>query len=683
MATERLIIELDARTNELDTKLKKLDTRLDDISKTTDKADSSLKKLDDNLKKLDTRLDDISKSTDKADSSLNKLDDNLKKADNQLDNISKSTDSADSSLKKFSGVAGAAASGVAKLTTAVTALATASTAIVLASANNRRELELLSRQAKTSTEDFQALSFATSQYGINAEQIADISKDVSDKVGEFARDGTGAFQDYANQLRLTKEEAQDAALAFENMSSEQVLGEMVSRMEDAGASGDQMTQVLESMGNDLSKLAPLFANNSKELSTLKARFNDVNSALQITDTQALALQETSQSWSLLTSSLGNSATAISATVAPVFDDFFNDVIAVVPDATQTIIDFVNSFLDAENITSIAGVNKEIEASIERIAEKEALIETARGRTLEVARGHKEEEEARLESLKQQLEVLEQQQSVADANRLSGGEIGGVSGSESAEDVTGDAKSSELQAIEDRLSTETELLNQQYEREKEILDRQVSDIEERNALKLELEEEYLENYIAIIEREEEEAAAVREAALEKQNKNAELSAKTEQKIEKGKQQFATRTAETLLSSSLSTQEKLFSVVKDAAAGQIEAYGLSAGAKALAELGPVAGPPVAASYIGWSQVAAGVVRALPLGGGGGGAGTPDSSSSEVATTQESEFTPETQGLELTQSSAGGSSLSTVNIATESDDDLIELIAVKLEQRMREGN
>ena len=82
--------------------------------------------------------------------------------------------------------------------------------MVLASARNRKELELLSKQAKVSTEDFQALAFSTSQFGINADQIADISKDIADKVGEFSAAGTGAFQDYADVIKLTKEEAQQA-----------------------------------------------------------------------------------------------------------------------------------------------------------------------------------------------------------------------------------------------------------------------------------------------------------------------------------------------------------------------------------------------------------------------------------------------------------------------------------------
>ncbi|HHZ97046.1 MAG TPA: hypothetical protein EYN67_16170, partial [Flavobacteriales bacterium] len=373
MATEELIVLLDAQTQKLDAKLRATEKRLDDFEGKTEKADKSLFNLSDTAK--------------------------------------------------------AAGAGLLKVATVVLAVNAAINAMVLASARNRKELELLSKQAKVSTEDFQALAFSTSQFGINAEQIADISKDIADKVGEFSAAGTGAFQDYADVIKLTKEEAQQAAIEFQGLSSQEVLGKMVSEMEKAGATGDQMTFVLESMGNDLSRLQPLFANNSKELLKLKERFKAVNEELQITDSQAEKLKEVSTSYELMTAQLGNAATAISATLAPVMDDFFNDVISVVPAATQTIIDFANSFLDAENITSQSGVLKEIAASQLRLLElnQELLaIEEKRKRTagrsdefgivLSNTKALIEDEKIRTEELNKQLTILKDQKiAIEDAN----------------------------------------------------------------------------------------------------------------------------------------------------------------------------------------------------------------------------------------------------------------------------
>lgn len=390
MSTEQLIIELDARTAKLDAKLNKVERNLDGVENKTKKADRAFAKFS---------------------SGFNKMDINLKSI-----------------------LTGSA--------TAILALSAAVTAMTLSSAKNRRELELLAGQAKTSTSDFQALSFATSKYGIDAEKIADISKDIADKIGEFSAAGTGAFQDYADVMKLSKDQAREAAQEFEGLSSQEILGKMVSRMEDASVSGDKMTFVLESLGSDASRLIPLFKGNSSELKELKKRFNDVNDSLQITGKQADALRDVSNTFTLMTSSIGNATTAISATLAPAFDDFFNSVIRVVPSATKAIIDFTNSFLDPEDINSVAGVLKQLEDSEERLSNKLRRSENDKLNTnLKEA---VEAEEKRIEGLKAQLLILkEHEKNIAEVGK---------------------------RAIEDRFKSEEILLSEKLQRDlKEVGD----------------------------------------------------------------------------------------------------------------------------------------------------------------------------------------------------------------------
>lgn len=122
------------------------------------------------------------------------------------------------------------------------------------------------------------------------------------------------------------------------------------------------------------------------------------------------MRDVSNTFTLMTSSIGNATTAISATLAPVFDDFFNDIIEIVPDATQTIIDFVNSFLDAENITSIAGVTKEIAASNKEIAMQKGIIDKGLNpRATKAAERILKAEKERKEELEAQLAVLQEQE----------------------------------------------------------------------------------------------------------------------------------------------------------------------------------------------------------------------------------------------------------------------------------
>ena len=420
-----------------------------------------------------------------------KLDAKLKKVEKQLDGVDDSTKKVDGSLKKVGKVAGVAGAAILKTAAAATALATALTAIVLSSAKNRRELELLAGQAKTSTSDFQALSFATSKYGIDAEKIADISKDIADKIGEFSAAGTGAFQDYADVMKLSKDQAREAAQEFEGLSSQEILGKMVSRMEDASVSGDKMTFVLESLSGEASRIIPLFKGNSSELKELKKRFDDVNKSLQITGTQADALRDVSNTFTLMTSSIGNATTAISATLAPAFDDFFNDVIDIVPQATQTIINFVNSMLDPKDINSSKGVKQQIEAV------KQSLIDIKEFAKQQGTEGDASimagiaNEEARLAGLKNRLVELEAIKKKStkkldiDKDKSGTGEIDRGTG-------TGEEK----QAIADRFKAEEVLLAEKLNRELLI-------IGGNDKLKKQLAEKFAEDIKSIREAERSE------------------------------------------------------------------------------------------------------------------------------------------------------------------------------------
>lgn len=614
------------------------------------------------------------------DAKTSDLDRKLNGTNDKLDKLDGSTKKADKSFLSFGKAGSIAATGITALATAALAVNAAISAMVLSSANNRRELELLSTQAKTSTEDFQALAFATQTYGINAEQIADISKDISDRVGEFSAAGTGTFQDYADVLKLTKEEARQTAIEFQGLSSQEVIGRMVSEMEKANVSGDQMTFVLESMGNDLSRLKPLFADNSAELGTLKDRFNDVNSSLSITAGQAEGLQEVSTSYTLMTSQLGNAATAISATIAPVMDDFFNDVISIVPEATQTIIDFANSFLDAENISSQAGVLKEIAASQSRLVELENRLAEAKERTnnsgsglvntselqIESAKVLIEQEKTRTAELNAQLEVLEDQQiRLENAESLKGGEIGGLAGVDG--EVSGLGTGDEIQAIADRFKTEEELLVEKLEREREI-------IGDDKLLRLELEDEFIENMIAIDERYAEEKARAKEdekkqaeKIQKEKDKQARLDEKALSKKNKDEQKFADDSVNLALM--VFGENKAISAT---AAFINTAEGVT---KALSKQ-DYAGAALTAAT-GAVQISS-ILSSSP--GTTGSTGSIGSSSSQ---TQEDSFTQDVgSDLEIRESTSSGTTQARISFADDSGDDIIDAIAKALNKGQSEG-
>ena len=630
-----------------------------------------------------------------------KLDARLKKTEEHLDKLNEQTQKNDNSFKKFGERADALAGGLAKVATVVLAVNAAVTAMVLSAASGRKELEAMSRQAKTSTEDFQALAFATLQYGVNAEQIADISKDISDKVAEFGIAGTGAFQDYADSMKMTKDETRALAIEFQTLSSQEVIGRMVSQMEAAGMSSTDMTFALESMGNDLSKLQPLFAGNSKELIQLKKRFDDVNESLQITDVQADKLKEVSTAYTLMTSQLGNAATAISATLAPVMDDFFNDVIAVVPQATQTIIDFANSFLDAKNIFKEDDLTTQLEASQIRILEltaKKALMEKNSNTNLKDSGASRvvqiqqlkdsiEFERKRTGKLNDQLIVvkaLADAKKLADAKQIDGGSIDPTGDGTGTGIGTGD----EIQAIADRFKDEEQLLTDKLDRELEI-------IGENDTLKEELHDEYLMNIVAMDQRAEDEKLKAVTDGVAKQ-------AKLDDKAGKAKIALESSVAKNAISL---TKMVLGDSKAAALAGIIIQKGMALSANAVATASAatlayasqlIPGDPTSivrataaaaqATTLGSINagliVATGIGQAAALSSGGGGGGSLGGGGDTPSAPQQSNFEAETTGLEVTDASAQGATTQTIRFAVDSGDDLIDAISNALNKANSEG-
>ena len=632
MATEELIVLLDAQTQKLDAKLRASEKRMDEFEGKTDKADKSLSKMSETGKKV--------------------------------------------------------AGGLLSLAKGALAVNAAISAMVLLSAKNRKALELLSNQAKTSAEDFQALSFATSQYGVNAEQIADISKDISDKVAEFSIAGTGAFQDYADTLKLTKEEARDTAKEFTNMTSQEVIGKMVSEMENAGVSAYDMTFALESIGNDLSKLQPAFANNSKELLKLKSRFNDVNDSLQITGVQAEKLKEVSTSFQLMTKQIGNASTSISATLVPVMDDFFNDVINIVPDATQTIINFANSFLDAENINSIAGVNTQIQESQLRIVESQKTLNDLKASYNSYSRDsgalninqQKQVEEAieservRTQELNDQLIVLnEQNKALEDARSLKGGEIGGETG----EGVdTGTGTGDQIQAIADRFASEEELLVTKLERELEI-------IGDNDDLKAELEQEFFDNAIERLEAYENQKKKIAENSAKTKISIDEKRQKTEQSLESKNVQSLMSIASSVLGQSEGIGKALFLGSQALALSETFVNTQAASIKALTidPTGALSLKVQTAGNISMAAIAATTIGGISGSGGDSGISGISSSQSSSEPPQQ-DFQAQTSSLDLTDSSVGGSTQQTITFGSDTGDDLVNAIAEALNKGMSEG-
>lgn len=436
MATEELIVLLDAKTQKLDAKLKA--------------TDEKLKGLEDQTKRNDSALANMAKA------------------------------------------------GI-KLAGAATVAATALSTMVLMSARSVKELKLLSDQAGLTLNEFNALASAAKVYNVDAEKMADISKDLKDKIGEFSAVGTGAFQDFVDVVGLSKDEALETASQFQHMSSDQVLGQMVSQMEAAGATGAQMTFVMESMGSDASRLIPLFQNQSQRLNELTNAYDKINGSLELTQQQQDSLIGLSTDWDNFTKTMGNSANVISATLAPTLSNFINDVIKVVPEATQVLVDFFNTFIDAKNQTDIKSINRQIQDLNDELDELPEKAKKAQqltgGYSLGIAdalgkdafEGERKAINERLAELTARKEELEAASlALGDAAKGQGGEI---SGSAIGENVFTDADGNEASRADAKSSLDLMMENIQLQTEQ---------LTSANASELELLKQHEKNKLDILD-----------------------------------------------------------------------------------------------------------------------------------------------------------------------------------------
>ena len=125
-----------------------------------------------------------------------------------------------------------------------------------------KELQNFARIAGTSVEEFSALAYATESVGVSQEKLADISKDVKDKIGDFIETGGGEFKDFfdniAPQVGITAEELQ-------KLSGPDALIAVKKALDDANVSSANQVFYLEGLANDVSLLTPLLEDNGRAM----------------------------------------------------------------------------------------------------------------------------------------------------------------------------------------------------------------------------------------------------------------------------------------------------------------------------------------------------------------------------------------------------------------------------------
>ena len=134
-------------------------------------------------------------------------------------------------------------------------------------AKSNMELAQFAAISNTSVQSFQGLAGAAQTFGFSQEKVSDMMKDFNEKIGEFASVGAGGATDFFEQIAVKTEGgaagAKKLAEEMSKMDGVEALQTYVDKLEEAGVNQQQMSFYLESMGSDLTALAPLLVNGGQ------------------------------------------------------------------------------------------------------------------------------------------------------------------------------------------------------------------------------------------------------------------------------------------------------------------------------------------------------------------------------------------------------------------------------------
>ncbi len=173
-------------------------------------------------------------------------------------------------------------------TAAAAALAGAVVAMTRSTVAAANEIGQLSQVANAAPEVFQRWSAASATVGIQQEKLADILKDVNDRVGDFLQTGGGPMADFFENIAPRVGVTADQ---FARLSGPEALQLYVDSLERAGVSQQEMTFYLEAMASDTTRLIPLLQNGGAEMTRLGAQAQALGAVL---DADAIAAMRRSE-----------------------------------------------------------------------------------------------------------------------------------------------------------------------------------------------------------------------------------------------------------------------------------------------------------------------------------------------------------------------------------------------------
>tara|TARA_B100000700_G_scaffold189815_1_gene209167 strand:- start:37185 stop:39221 length:2037 start_codon:yes stop_codon:yes gene_type:complete len=231
------------------------------------------------------------------------------------------------------------------------------------------QIDNLSRLANTSAENFQRITYAAAEYGVEQSKVADILKDVNDRVGEFMQTGSGEMADFFEKIAPRVGVTADQ---FARLSGPEALQLYYDSLQKAGLSQKEMTFYMESMADEATAMIPLLRDNGAELERLSQEADGLNAVLSSMEIQRLKdiRGEFNQ--------LGQQLSTETARAVSQFDDLIKTSLEEVSDGIDAVARRFNAFTDVfrsdEAKRSIAGIDLQLQALFDTKRRLESRID---------------------------------------------------------------------------------------------------------------------------------------------------------------------------------------------------------------------------------------------------------------------------------------------------------------------
>ena len=264
----------------------------------------------------------------------------MKRGEAAVDGLRSATNRAAQGMKAFGDKAIDLGKGLSMVSGAMAGVIAGAFAIAKGTSDSAREITKLSQISNASTDEFQRMAAGARTVGIEQDKLADILKDVNDRVGDFVETGGGPMADFFENIAPKVGVTADQ---FQRLSGPEALQLYVDSLQKAGVNQQQMTFYMEAMASDATALIPLLANSGAEMNRLG---DAAQSAGSIMDSDAIAAsQRFGTSLTALQQAMQGLKDRFAVTLMPVMTSLMDLVTTkVVPAADMAIVKF-GEFMD--------------------------------------------------------------------------------------------------------------------------------------------------------------------------------------------------------------------------------------------------------------------------------------------------------------------------------------------------